>query len=292
MYEFGCSKEMVIFLSRGDFVSSNQSGVNIQRANIPVAIWINLENFQDLFGNLWKSLGNILFSFKSSRKIRVYLGFSYTLRHILIYYLRYRKHRHLRFFFLLLMEENLAEVLQGSRTKGKGIVPRQNMKEGQSSGTRQHHNDLAEKLMPLLAPSVPPGFEPHPTMVAPEAWFFSTVMGEGASTKETDQSQPQKDDGNEIMGRLADTGGFVMGSNSQLSGERSSKSWNSKQSKPSWTRRNQTNRRLSQSGQSQRNGDREDAMRKKHETSEKSPKRSHGRYARAKLGRHVATEHT
>ncbi|XP_048599919.1 uncharacterized protein LOC106355563 [Brassica napus] len=233
-------------------------------------------------------------------------------------------------------------LYQGSRTKGKGIVPRQNMKEGQSSGTRQHHNDLAEKLMPLLAPSVPPGFEPHPTMVAHEVFeqmkiymscsdpeerrireekmrktlnelsndpmaqrsclrlemaptisteinrdrgrvfdfskvqerripdvsessshgmnkggVFSTVMGEGANTKETDQSQPQKDDGNEIMGRLADTGGFVIGSNSQLSGERSSKSWNSKRSKPSWTRHNQTNRRLSQSGQSQRNGDRE-----------------------------------
>ena len=51
-------------------------------------------------------------------------------------------------------------LYQGSRTKGKGIVPRQNMKEGQSSGTRQHHNDLAEKLMPLLAPSVPPGVLP------------------------------------------------------------------------------------------------------------------------------------
>lgn len=45
---------------------------------------------------------------------------------------------------------------------------RQSVLVGQSLGSRQHHDNLADKLMLLLAPSVPPGFEPLPTVVAPE----------------------------------------------------------------------------------------------------------------------------
>ncbi|WZZ13959.1 hypothetical protein YC2023_107048 [Brassica napus] len=37
-------------------------------------------------------------------------------------------------------------------------------------GVRQHHNNLADKIMPLLAPSIPPGFEPHASLVAPEVF--------------------------------------------------------------------------------------------------------------------------
>ena len=373
---------MAIFLSKGDFVSANENGVNFQRDNFPAAFWINLENFQNLFGNRWRSSENIRFSAKSSRKICVYLGFSLSPSPSHLYQLRYQELRRQKIFFLLLMEENLAEVMkgmslgedksiiipdedeycamvrggrsilgrllnpdcqnmvrmlktmpkiwkvyervrgialtkerfqfifdletdlqtvlrqgfwtfddwgmamerwvehpppnylqtatiwvrlhnlpvnyfttktidlvadgighvemiefdpekpllndyvrvqvtldlnqpirdkksitlpggrveyvdveyervrkkcfhclrlsheklkcplyQGSKNKGKGIAARpQGTHEGQSSGTRQHHNDLAERLMPLLAPSVPPGFEPLPTLVAPEVF--------------------------------------------------------------------------------------------------------------------------
>lgn len=35
---------------------------------------------------------------------------------------------------------------------------------------RQHHDNLANKLMPLLAPSIPPGFEPHSSVFSPEVF--------------------------------------------------------------------------------------------------------------------------
>ncbi|VVB00035.1 unnamed protein product [Arabis nemorensis] len=35
---------------------------------------------------------------------------------------------------------------------------------------RQHHTNLVEKLMPLLAPELPPGFEPSPSLVVPEVF--------------------------------------------------------------------------------------------------------------------------
>lgn len=38
------------------------------------------------------------------------------------------------------------------------------------SSSRQHHTDLSKNIMPLLAPSVPPGFEPIPNMVPPEVF--------------------------------------------------------------------------------------------------------------------------
>ncbi|XP_024004028.1 uncharacterized protein LOC112081500 [Eutrema salsugineum] len=36
--------------------------------------------------------------------------------------------------------------------------------------TQQHHTDLVDKIMPMLAPSIPPGFEPRPNMVVPEVF--------------------------------------------------------------------------------------------------------------------------
>ncbi|KAJ4881733.1 Endonuclease/exonuclease/phosphatase protein [Raphanus sativus] len=40
----------------------------------------------------------------------------------------------------------------------------------QAQVTRQHHTDLAEKIMPLLAPFFPPGFEPHSSVIVPEVF--------------------------------------------------------------------------------------------------------------------------
>lgn len=72
--------------------------------------------------------------------------------------------------FRLAYEKQKCPLFQGSRNKGKGVVNRQNVAEGQSSGVRQHHTDLAERLMPLLASAIPPGFEPPATVVASEVF--------------------------------------------------------------------------------------------------------------------------
>lgn len=50
------------------------------------------------------------------------------------------------------------------------MVFRQNAVEVQYSGVRQHHSDLVDQLMPLTAPTILPGFEPHPSIVAPEVF--------------------------------------------------------------------------------------------------------------------------
>ncbi|KAF2556693.1 hypothetical protein F2Q68_00016554 [Brassica cretica] len=54
--------------------------------------------------------------------------------------------------------------------KGKGIAGRQSGSDNLPSGARQHHTNLADKIMPLLAPSIPPGFEPYSSIVAPEVF--------------------------------------------------------------------------------------------------------------------------
>lgn len=112
-----------IFLYKGDLVLANQNGVNFQRVNIPDAFWINLENFQNPFGNLWRSSEKIRFSAKSSRKICVYLGFSLSPSLFLLFQLRSQELRRQKIFFLRLMEENLAEVMQGmSLGEDKSII--------------------------------------------------------------------------------------------------------------------------------------------------------------------------
>lgn len=61
-------------------------------------------------------------------------------------------------------------VIQAAKKKGKEIDRGHGSGQNQSVEGRQHHSNLAETLMPLLAPSIPPGFEPHSTMVAPEVF--------------------------------------------------------------------------------------------------------------------------
>lgn len=67
-------------------------------------------------------------------------------------------------------EKQKCPLLQGSGNKGKGVVSRQHAVEVHPAGVRQHHNDHVEKLMPLMAPTIPPGFEPPPSIVAPEVF--------------------------------------------------------------------------------------------------------------------------
>lgn len=67
-------------------------------------------------------------------------------------------------------EKQKFPLLQRTKNKGKEMAVPPNGKQHQPSGSRQHHIDLTEKLMPLLAPSVPPGFEPHSSIVAPEVF--------------------------------------------------------------------------------------------------------------------------
>lgn len=72
--------------------------------------------------------------------------------------------------FRLSHEKPKCPLLQGLRSQGKGVVVRQKETEVHSSGGRGHHNDLVEKLMPLMAPTIPPGFKPSPNIVAPEVF--------------------------------------------------------------------------------------------------------------------------
>lgn len=112
-----------IFLSKGDLVSANRNRVNFQRVIIPAAFWIKSEIFQNSVGNHWKSWENIPFSLKSSWKIYVYLGFSTAPPFILLFSLSYQEHRRPKILFLLLMEGNLAEILQGmSLGEDKSII--------------------------------------------------------------------------------------------------------------------------------------------------------------------------
>ena len=115
---------MLIFLSRkGDLVSANKRRANLQKENILAAFWINIQNFQKIFGNRWRSFGNIPFFFKSSKKIYVYLGFYTSPPLILFFYHRSSQPNSKGIFFLLLMEENLAEVMKGmSLGEDKSII--------------------------------------------------------------------------------------------------------------------------------------------------------------------------
>ncbi|KAH0926350.1 hypothetical protein HID58_018606, partial [Brassica napus] len=79
-------------------------------------------------------------------------------------------------------QRNLAEVLKGmSLGEDKSIIIPEDddfcaIERGGRSilgrllNPEQHHNDLVDKLMPLMAPTIPPGFEPPPSIVAPEVF--------------------------------------------------------------------------------------------------------------------------
>ncbi|XP_056843353.1 uncharacterized protein LOC130495835 [Raphanus sativus] len=234
--------------------------------------------------------------------------------------------------FRLSLEKQKCPLFQGCRNRGKGIVNRQIVTEGQSSSHRQHHNDLAEKLMPLLAPTIPPGFENPSTMVAPEVFeqmqiYMSVSDPEERRLREAkmrktlnelsndpvaqrsclrlemapkvtaavskdrgkvfDYSRVQethltdisvvsakKNDNvllnkgynvqyqedvilEELTERDPAVGGFVMGSNDQLDGDRSSRSGNS------WKRRKQGSRNVAQSPMALKNRDREEGSGKR-----------------------------
>lgn len=72
--------------------------------------------------------------------------------------------------FRLSHEKPRCPLLQRSTNKGKGAVNQRKTVEVQPEKVRQHHTDLVDKLLPLLAPSVPPGFEPSPSVVVPEVF--------------------------------------------------------------------------------------------------------------------------
>ncbi|KAG2252659.1 hypothetical protein Bca52824_082795 [Brassica carinata] len=67
-------------------------------------------------------------------------------------------------------EKQKCSLLQGNRNKGKGILARQEVVVRHAPGERPHHSNLVDKLMPILAPSIPPGFEPSPSIVVPEVF--------------------------------------------------------------------------------------------------------------------------
>ncbi|KAF3587465.1 hypothetical protein F2Q69_00029690 [Brassica cretica] len=136
--------------SLGDLIFTTRSGVNFQKENILAANKIKTGNFQNLFGNYQRSSENIRFSYKSSKENSVYLGFLTPPSRPLIPLSTWRSARTVEVIFLLVMDANLVEK--------------------QAGASRQHHNNLAETLMPLLAPSVPPGLQPYSTVVAPEVF--------------------------------------------------------------------------------------------------------------------------
>lgn len=109
--------------SHGAESLANPSGTYLQREKIPAAIWITLENFQNLFEDLRKSLENILFSKNLSKEKLCYLGFGFRLVEIQYQKFCSPKSWRLKTLILLLMDANLAEVLQGmSLGEDKSII--------------------------------------------------------------------------------------------------------------------------------------------------------------------------
>ena len=101
---------------------ANLRGVSCQREFFS-AIWIKLEDFQNILGDLLKSLENIFFSKKISEKICVYLGLRVLALLILTQGSCFLRSWRARSLFLLLMGENLAAVLKGmSLREDKSIV--------------------------------------------------------------------------------------------------------------------------------------------------------------------------
>lgn len=86
--------------------------------------------------------------------------------------------------FRLSHEKPRCPLWQGARSKGKGVVNRQSLAEIQPVTVRQHHTDLVDKLMPLLAQPIPPGFEPSSSVVVPEVFQHMKLYMECADSEE------------------------------------------------------------------------------------------------------------
>nr|VDD52663.1 unnamed protein product [Brassica oleracea] len=71
-----------------------------------------------------------------------------------------------------------------SLNNGKGVAGRHTGIENSTSGVRQHHNNLADKIMPLLAPSIPPGFEPLSSVVASKVFEQMIIYMNCADSEE------------------------------------------------------------------------------------------------------------
>ena len=109
--------------SLGDLILTNRSEVNFQKENILAANKIKTGNFQNLFGNYQRSSENIRFSYKSSKENSVYLGFLTPPSRPLIPLSTWRSARTVEVIFLLVMDANLVEVMQGmSLEEDKSIV--------------------------------------------------------------------------------------------------------------------------------------------------------------------------
>ncbi|KAJ4885151.1 Zinc knuckle CX2CX4HX4C protein [Raphanus sativus] len=72
--------------------------------------------------------------------------------------------------FRLSHEKQACPFLKGTRSvKGKDIEKQQGVNL-QRLSQRQHNYTLSKDIMPLLAPSIPPGFEPPTGLIAPEVF--------------------------------------------------------------------------------------------------------------------------
>lgn len=67
-------------------------------------------------------------------------------------------------------EKQRCHSLHGQRNRGYNGGSKQTGAMALVSHGRQHHSNLAEKIMPLLAPTIPPGFEPLPNVVVPKVF--------------------------------------------------------------------------------------------------------------------------
>ncbi|XP_018463321.1 uncharacterized protein LOC108834482 [Raphanus sativus] len=81
-------------------------------------------------------------------------------------------------------EKQRCPLLQGSQNKGKGIVMPNTAVAPQATETKQHHVNLVDKLMPLLAPSIPPRFEPSSLVVEPEVFEHMRIYMNCADPEE------------------------------------------------------------------------------------------------------------
>ncbi|KAH0893524.1 hypothetical protein HID58_055953, partial [Brassica napus] len=72
--------------------------------------------------------------------------------------------------FLLLMDDNLAGVMQGMSLEDDDIEWDPEKPLLQDYIRRQHNTNLSTDIMPLFAPSIPPGFVPPAGLIAPEVF--------------------------------------------------------------------------------------------------------------------------
>ncbi|XP_018461910.1 uncharacterized protein LOC108832958 [Raphanus sativus] len=72
--------------------------------------------------------------------------------------------------FRLSHEKKACPIFNGNRTGGSKAKETQISASLQRLSQRQHNYTLSKDIMPLLAPSVPPGFEPPTGLIAPEVF--------------------------------------------------------------------------------------------------------------------------